>query len=111
MKRCVKLISVMMVIVVLMMTLASCGARLSGTYETAEVFGSKTAYTFDGDKVTIKLTIIGVSTEFSGTYEIKDNEITFSFEGEDAKTYSGTQAFEKGDDYIKIGETKLTKTK
>lgn len=112
MRKSAKILSFLLVVVVLMFTLASCGSRLSGTYETDEVLGSKTSYTFDGNEVTIKITIIGVSTELTGTYAIEDDEITFTFgEDEDAKTYSGTHSFEKGDGYIKIGDTKLKESK
>ena len=80
--------------------------RLSGTY-AAEMMGTEVAYTFEGDKVTRSVTLLGITdTEATGTYEIHDGWITFDFDdysSDEDPTYDGTYEFEKGDDFIKIG--------
>ena len=106
MKKSVRILAVAMVAVMLCLTLASCGKTLSGKYE-ATVLGSGVELEFDGKKVTYTAKILGAeAASVEGTYEIKDDEITLSFEGddEDADELEGTFDFEEGDDYIKIGE-------
>ncbi len=77
----------------LILVLASCGAKLSGTYE-ADVFGTGTKYTFNGDKVKMTVTVVGmVAAELEGTYEFGDGTITLTFGGENAEQYSGTFEF------------------
>ncbi len=100
-------IAIFLVVLMLLPTLTACGSTLSGTYE-AEAFGTTTAYTFKGSKVTIDVTFLGaVVASFEGTYEIDGSKITFTFgdDEEDAKQYSGAFTFEKNDenDTIKIG--------
>ena len=103
-------------VVIMMLSLVACGMQLKGEYRTEEVFGSYVSYTFSGNKVTVKTFVVGVKAlELEGTYEInKDaNEITITYangdEAEDNEdVVSGTQSFEKGEDYIKIGALKLT---
>ncbi|MBQ0009655.1 MAG: hypothetical protein KBS76_00940 [Ruminococcus sp.] len=103
-----KIIASLLVIAVLLCALTACGKTLAGTY-SAEIGGSiaggKTSYTFSGKKVTITVTtsLLGSSntTEFEGTYEIKEAtdgtmSITFTFEDSDASSYTGTQAFSMG---------------
>ncbi|MBQ7337533.1 MAG: hypothetical protein IJW40_03655 [Clostridia bacterium] len=100
MKKTMKILALVMVAAMLCCVLASCGNTLKGTY-AAEVATIRTAYNFDGDTVTIDAGALGVSTQVAeGTYEIKDDQIIFTF-GDDNK-YTGTFSFEKGDDYIKI---------
>ncbi len=102
-------------VVIMMLSLVACGMKLKGEYRTEEVFGSYVSYTFSGNKVTVKTYVVGVkAVELEGTYEInKDgNEITITYEnGDEAEdnenVVSGTQTFEKGDGYIKIGALKL----
>lgn len=99
-------------VVVMVLSLAACGNKLKGTYKSDEAFGSYMTYTFDGDKVTVVAYALTMKVmEVQGTYEInKDgNEITFTYgEGEDTgDAPTGTVAFEKGDGYIKIGNSKL----
>jgi uncharacterized lipoprotein YehR (DUF1307 family) len=111
MKKTLRIVAVAMVAVMLCLSLASCGKKLSGTYED-ELGISE--YTFKGNKVEISIEIFGAKTTIEGTYSIKDDEITFEFDDdeEDAKEFSGTFDFEEGDDYIKIGEIgKLEKKK
>lgn len=106
-KNIIRVSALALVIIMLTAVLASCGGP-SGTYE-AEVLGQKLSYTFKGSKVTIKLTLLGTVTSFEGKYKVDGDEITFTFEDDDAEEYSGTKTFEQGDDYIKIGTFKYTK--
>ena len=113
MKKSIKVLALVMTAVLLCLTLASCGKTLSGTY-TMEIVGSGAEFEFKGNKVTITTKVAGavVGDPVEGKYSIKDDKITFEFDGDDknAKTYGGTFDFEKGDDYIKIGTLgKLTK--
>ncbi len=122
-KSFVKIIAVALILVTCLSVLAACGG-LSGTYSgKADLFGLAGAtvdYKFAGSKVTIttKVEIFGVGSENSleGTYKLVKaddgtQEIVFTFEGEDADTYSGTFSFEKGEDSIKIGGVSYTKKK
>lgn len=104
----IKVTLLALIFLVLTATLASCGG-LSGTYES-KVLGQGVAYTFKGNKVTVDVTVI-VTVTFEGTYKIKGDRITITIDSDDkdAKEYSGTHSFEKGDGYIKIGGVKLTK--
>ena len=110
MKTSVKVISLALALVTLVCVFASCGTKLSGTY-SAEAFGTGVSYEFKGSKVTVSFKLLGQSESIEGTYKIKDDEITFTFDSDDkeAKEYSGTFDFEKGDDYIKIEGVKYTK--
>ena len=108
-----KVISSLLVCVMLLscvLVLASCEKTLAGTYEGTG-FGFTTSYTFKGDDVNIKYSAGGFSYSFDGKYEIKDNKITITFEGDNEKANSleGTFDFEEGDGYIKIGLVKYTK--
>ena len=105
MKKSVRILAIAMVAVMLCLTLASCGKTLSGRYELT-VAGSGMELEFDGKKVTYIAKALGAEiTSVEGTYEIKDDKITLSFDGdnESAKTMEGTFDFEEGEDYIKIG--------
>ena len=104
MKRSVKILAVALVAVILCMSLAACGKRLSGTYEavvTSEGIGgwlgdalnSGVEYTFKGSKVIIEVTLFGEVETYEGKYSIEDDKITFEFEGEDAEDFSGTETF------------------
>lgn len=111
MKKSIKILAVVMVAIMLCLTLASCGKRLSGTYKT---LGQE--ITFDGKNVTIEY--LGLVT-LKGTYEIEDDKISFDFTGADEEdqekykdfldTFTSKVDFEEGDDYIKIGNVKYTK--
>lgn len=115
----VKVIALALVITTLVCVFASCGKTISGTYKaelgSTALAGGSTTYKFSGSKVTISVTAGALgfekTTEFEGKYEINDDQITFTFEDSDAGKYSGTQSFEKGDDYIKIGGVTYTKQK
>ena len=115
MKRIISTLLVCVLLVGCVLTLASCGTRLSGTYSAeSEIMGQsiETSYTFKGKNVTVevKTTVLGVvnSESVEGTYEIDGDEITFTME-KDGETESQTVTFEKGDDYIKLAGVKYTK--
>lgn len=108
-KNIIRISALALVIVMLTAVLASCGGP-SGTYE-ASVLGQSLSYTFKGGKVTIKVTVLGQVVSFEGKYKISGDEITFTFEDDDAEQYSGTQTFEQGDDYVKIAGVKYSKKK
>ena len=127
MKKLFKSIALLLVVVTLCLSLASCGKKLSGSYE-AEIDGilSKytATYTFSGKKVSVERKTTGAitgkveSTVIEGTYEIEENkdgtmEITFTFNSEDDEIKSDTYTFEEGEEngvkYIKIGPAKYTK--
>ena len=62
--------------------------------------------------VVMMLSLVACSKKLSGTYEITENddgtmEITINLETEDDHIKSGTYTFEEGEDYIKIGPSKL----
>lgn len=122
MKKSMKFIAVAMVVLMLCMTLASCGKTLSGKY-TAEVnylVGKyKVTYSFSGSKVEVvkKSTLLGSSETktIEGTYEIAEDEagdltITFEFEAEDDVIKSNTYEFEELENgNIKIGTVEYEK--
>lgn len=115
MKKVLSLVLAIAVLATLCLALASCGKKLSGTYEI-DAFGlaSKT-YEFKGNKVTITYEVFGAKKSSEGTYKIAKNddgdlEITFTFENKDAEEYSGTFSFEEVDkDTIKIAGVKYEK--
>lgn len=116
MKTSVRVLAVVMVLVMSVLMLASCGKTISGEY-SAEVDIAILKYTatyeFSGKNVTVTKVVnplIGSSTTttIEGTYEIVENDdgsmdITFEFETEDDHIKGGTYDFEEGDGYIKIG--------
>ena len=105
MKKTLRIVAIAMVAVMLCLSLAACGKKLSGTY-SAEVLGSGAEYEFSGSKVTITVKLLGTEVgSAEGKYYIDDDKITFEFESddEDVDKYSGTFDFEEGEDYIKIG--------
>ncbi len=119
MKKTVRIVAVVMAVLMVTLVLASCGATLSGTY-SAEVFGTGKTFEFKGNKVTVTYKVVGFESDpIEGTYKIEDNKITFDFvdesdvENKDLKDFlgelKGSQSFEKGDDYIKIGGVKYEK--
>lgn len=130
MKRSIRILAIAMVAVMLCLTLASCGKKLSGTYEPvvveedsvfdkiagaiSDATDTGVKYTFSGSKVTIETSVLGKISTFEGKYEIKDDKITFTFEDEDAKDYNETLKFEELENgNIKIGvvEYKLAEEK
>ncbi len=123
MKTMTKVVAVALVAVVMCMMLASC-TTISGKYSGSMkviLVDVKYTYEFKGKNVTLTtetpVPLLGniVNTQ-TGTYEIKDDQITFSWdvsENKDGATVvdKGPYAFEKGSDYIKIGDMTLTKEK
>ena len=116
MKRIISTILVCVLLLGCVLTLASCGKRLSGTY-AATIAGQSVqiSFTFKGDKFTgeMSTTVFGVTTtqKLEGTYEIEDDKITLTYE-EDGKTITTTtSSFEKGKDFIKIDGIQLDKVK
>ena len=117
MKNTFKKILVVALAALMILSLASCGKKLSGTY-TADLLGTGTKMVFDGKNVTVSVTLLGQDlASVEGTYKIKGEEITFDFSNEDVdedlnevlEALSGTLSFEDGDGYVKIGGTKYTK--
>ena len=120
-KTLVRVLTLTLVAVMLVTMLASCGKKLSGSYEAEIdiVVAKYTAtYTFSGSKVDIAkktTTILGTSNtvELTGEYEITETddgmEITIELEDDDDQIKSGTFTFEEGEDYIKIGLAKYEK--
>lgn len=116
MKNMFKKVLVLALAAMMLLSLASC-SKLSGTY-TATVVGTGSKLDFDGKKVTVTATVLGKDlASIEGTYKIKGDEITFDFSDKEAdedvnkilESLNGTLSFEKGDDYIKIGDVKYTK--
>ena len=123
-----KLLSTILACVLLLgcvFTLAGCVVSvgpmtmISGTYELdAVVAGAKYDFGAFG-KVTVTVELLGAATSFEGKYKVNNkqdpNEITFTFEDEDAKEYSGTFDFASGEEdgvkYIKIGLLKYNEVK
>lgn len=125
MKKALRIIALSLVLVIAMGVFASCGKTLSGKYE-ATFLGTGTVLEFDGNKVKASFVINALVTTIDvgpveGTYTIKDDKITFDFvdesgvKDETAKKalegLKGELAFEEGDGYIKIGDTKFTAVK
>ncbi len=105
MKKSIKILALALVAVMLCLSLAACGKKLSGTY-SAEALGTGATYEFKGSKVTITVKALGAEVaSVEGKYSIKDDKITFEFESddEDVEKYDGTFDFEETDDGIKIG--------
>ena len=107
-----KIISTVLVCVLLLgcvLTLASCGKMLMGTYEMKITDGNKTTLEFTPFKVTRTVTVLGESESTEGKYKIAENdegklEITFTWEGEEEpETMSFSQGEEDGVKYIELG--------
>lgn len=110
MKKSIKIVALALVAVMLCLSLVACGKKLSGTYEAqigGDLLGYTASYKFSGSKVEVTktATVLGQKkdTTFDGKYEIKDDEITFTFETSDDDIKSGTFTFEETEDGIKIG--------
>lgn len=114
MKKSIKIIAVALVAVMLCMSLAACGKKLSGEYKldvTIMDTGTVTTYKFSGSKVTFTTeakvagSIVGDPVVIEGKYSIEDDKITFEFESDDAdaEKLSGTFDFEETENGIKIG--------
>lgn len=120
MKKSVRILAVVMVALMLCLTLASCGKRLSGKY-SADIWGTGTTMTFDGKnvKIAITVTLLGEVASLDATYKIEDNKISFDIADEEEVTNELAKkviesletpvSFEEGEDYIKINDVKYEK--
>lgn len=121
-KTFIKILTLTLIAVMLVCSLASCGKKVSsGSYEAEiEVLGQSwnVTYTFKGNKVEAvnKITLLGnVNSETAkGKYEIVENadgsmEITFKFEEENNSFKNKTVTYKEGDGYIELGGVKYTK--
>lgn len=117
-----RIISLVLVAVMLVCVLASCGKKVaSGSYEAElSVLGQSAGvtYTFKGNKIVAesKVEVLGFenTTSAEGTYEIVENddgdlEIKIDFDDETEIFRDGTYSFSEGDDYIKISGVKYEK--
>ncbi len=114
MKKFKRLMALAMITVLFCVTLAACGNKLSGTYSASGdllgLAGSEISYKFSGSKVTVSVTatVLGFekTTSYDGTYELTEedgtNYIIFTFNDEDAKSYSGKFFFQNVENGIKI---------
>ena len=109
MKKSIRILAIALVVVMLCLSLAACGKKLSGEYYFGDktVTKSYTTYEFKGSKVTCEVYLLGnkVSDDsFEGKYAIDGDEITFTWEDAKGEEKSLTAAFEElenGD--VKIG--------
>ena len=117
-KSFVKVVALALALITVSCMFIACGTKLSGTY-TKESAGMSASFTFKGSKVTLEMDL-GILGEYEaeGTYEIKDDEISFDFTGADEDDgimeelldeLTETMKFEKGKDYIKIAGEKYEK--
>lgn len=126
MKKTARILVVLMMVVVLTMSLASCAKTLKGSYSNqlgSDSLGVTTTYTFDGNKFT-KTVVSGLgtlsnTTKTEGTYEItedpEDSEklvIVFTVVDGDnttTKSCSLVEGEENGVKYIKIDGVQYNK--
>ncbi len=120
MKKSIRIIAIAMVALMLCLCLASCGKKLSGKYRldaTVVGSGAVTTYEFSGSKVTLTVeakalgNVVGDPVVLEGKYSIKDDKITFEFEGEEENTkeYNTTADFAETEEGIKIGVLEFKK--
>ena len=123
MKTMTRVVAVALVAVVMCMMLASCGNTLSGsysaTYESEGFLGLgkgtyTTTYEFKGNKVvrTDDVTVGGktTTTVTNGTYEIKDDQIIFTWDKNVETNENGTPPESKAM-AVKVGGTKKASTR
>ena len=119
MKKIISLILVCVLFIGCTLTLASCGKKLSGKYESA--LGTGAYYEFSGNKMTYsRKSLFGGKYITEGTYEITEDEdgntvIILTYDSgtseEDAKSgsYSFSEGVEDGTEYIKISGVRYNK--
>ncbi|MBQ7011358.1 MAG: hypothetical protein IJN63_06595 [Clostridia bacterium] len=109
--KATRIIAAALVLAMAICVLCACGNNLSGTYKTAELFGSYTSVSFSGSKLTISTFVAGNQVSSAkGTYEIKDGSITITLNEGESSDLSGTLSFAKNEDgTIKIGLLTFTK--
>jgi protein involved in sex pheromone biosynthesis len=125
MKKSIRILAIAMVAIMLCLTLASCGKRLSGKYEMVvvkeggfldslvgaigEATNSSVYYIFKGNKLTVEATVGGQVETTEYEYEIKDDKMTLTYVGEGAEELeedelSNTVTFEELENgNLKIG--------
>lgn len=118
MKKTVRIAALMLVLVMTVFVLASCGNKPKGEYTVkVEIAGQsvETTYDFGGKNYTctVKTTFLGtVNTEVTeGTYEIieaEDGSLEIALTVDDK---TSTFTYEKADEYIKIGGVQYNKVK
>ena len=120
MKRSIRIFALAMAILMLAMTFAGCGKKLSGKY-SADVLGTGTTMTFDGSdvKIGITVTLLGEVASLDATYKIKDDKISFDIANEEEITNDLAKKvirsleepvdFLEGEDYININGVKYEK--
>ena len=116
MKKIVSTLLVCVLLVGCIMTFASCSKVLTGKYE-ADWAIAEVTYEFGlFGKVTVTVEpLIGDTVSYEGKYEFNDagDEITFTFENEEAEEYGGTVGFSSGEEdgvkYIKLAGIKYNK--
>ena len=108
-KSVLKIVALLMVAVVALTALASCGKKLSGEYYMGDktLTKSYTQYTFSGSKVSVDTYLLGSRVgddSYEAKYSIKDGEITLTWKDANGEDKTLTQTFEELDDgSIKIG--------
>ena len=99
MKNLVRILSLTLVVVMLCMTLASCG--LSGTYK-ADLFGAEVTYEFGlFGKVTATYKMGDLTNTIEGKYKVEDDKLIITYE-KDGTELKDEAKFEKTDAGIKI---------
>ena len=110
MKKLARILAVALVAFTLTITLASCSPIRSGSYFYGYMMNSTyTLYTFDGNKFTMQEYVNGQVIEqdtISGTYKVKDDQITFTW-GEKGAEETMTLSFAEDEEngILYIGET------
>jgi hypothetical protein len=114
MKKTLKSFLFVGIMIVICVCFISCGNTLSGIYRSPEALGSYTIYEFKGNKVKVETYRAATkidSSSFEGKYEIKDDEIIFTYKDENGEKTRESKSFEKLDDEsIKIGVIVYEKT-
>ena len=114
MKKSVRILSVVMAALMLCLCFASCGKKITGSYYVGDKEITKTysSYEFKGNKVSVTNYVVGQKVDaasYEGTYKIKGDEITITYEA-DGEKKSDTTTFEKLDNgNVKIGLLELKK--
>lgn len=98
----IKKICALALIIVMSLSLASCGNRLNGTYRSQGLIAQ--TFTFNGDNVT--MSAFGINT--TGTYKVDGDEITIVYTLFGSE-YEWTQPFSKSGNTINIGGTDFVK--
>ncbi|MBQ4120986.1 MAG: hypothetical protein IJD35_03120 [Clostridia bacterium] len=111
MKRILLSVLAVTLLVTMLFTLTSCGPKPDGKY------GHKNLnLEFDGDKVTVNVDFL-VKVSASGTYEMDDDKIVITYEGNDSTSSMPTNlVYDADNDTIKcklgvLGEITLEKVK